>query len=437
MKNQKRKPFFLLLLFAFFLGVSPAHALADNGESITKTSTAFKIQKATINEIVTGTVVEAKTGEPLIGASVIIEGTSVGSLTDFDGNFSIRVPSFPVTLQVSYIGFIGQNVIVENTNPLRIELAEGISLDQIVVVGSRGKPRTILESPVPIDNINAAELMKSGQNSVDQMINYRVPSYNSSNQTVSDATAHFDPSELRNLGPSRTLVLVNGKRKNQSSLVYVNDTPGKGEVGVDMKSIPVASIERIEVLRDGAAAQYGSDAIAGVINIVLKNSTDGNISIGSGITTQGDGLTYDASVNKGFKVGANGFLNLTGSYYHQDYTDRAGEPGGDGLFGVIFGDDAILNGTDPWIQANPDLGMIVGQPEYDKYSLYANFGSKYSDNKGEFYINGGYTLRDGKSFALYRAPYWITDDAGLLTPPGEEYQGFQPTFETTIIVLIT
>ena len=164
----------------------------------------------------------------------------------------------------------------------------GCLIDEIVVVGTRGKPRTILESPVPIDNINAAELAKSGQTSIDQMINYRVPSYNSSNQTISDATAHFDPSELRNLGPSRTLVLVNGKRKNQSALVYVNDTPGKGEVGVDMKSIPTSAIERIEVLRDGAAAQYGSDAVAGVINIVLKERTDLSASIGSGITTEGD-----------------------------------------------------------------------------------------------------------------------------------------------------
>ena len=139
--------------------------------------------------------------------------------------------------------------------------------------------------------------------------------------------------ELRNLGPSRTLVLVNGKRKNQSSLVYVNDTPGKGEVGADMKSIPAEAIERIEVLRDGAAAQYGSDAIAGVINIVLKNSADrGSITANTGITTEGDGLTYDVGINKGLKIGSNGFLNLTGSYYHQDYTNRAGEPGGDGPF---------------------------------------------------------------------------------------------------------
>lgn len=381
---------------------------------------------------VSGIVSDAD-GFPLIGVSVQEKGTDNGTVTDENGAFSLSPSSYPATLVYTYVGYAEQSVVYSSASSgVAVTMAAGVGLDEIVVTGSRGKPRTILESAVPVDNINAAELVKSGKTSVDQMINYRVPSYNSSNQTISDATAHFDPSELRNLGPSRTLVLVNGKRKNQSALVYVNDTPGKGEVGVDMKSIPTDAIERVEVLRDGAAAQYGSDAVAGVINIVLKDKTQGNISVGTGITTEGDGLTYDASINKGIALGENTTLNLTGSYYHQDNTNRAGEPGGDGLFGRIFGDDAILNGTHPWIQKNPDLGMTIGQPEYDKYSAFANLESKYAGDKGEFYVFGGYTYRDGKSYALYRAPYWITDDAGLLTPDGQEYQGFQPTFETAV-----
>ena len=372
---------------------------------------------------INGTVIDDSNGEALIGASVFVAGGNSGTVTDVNGNFSLNVAALPVTLTISYTGYLSQRIEANSKEMGDIRLQSGLMIDEIVITGSRGKPRTILESPVPIDNINAADLLTSGQSSIDQIINYKVPSYNSTNQTISDATAHFDPSELRNLGPSRTLVLINGKRKNQSALVYVNDTPGKGEVGVDMKSIPTAAIERIEVLRDGAAAQYGSDAVAGVINVVLKERTTGEVNVGAGITTEGDGLTYEADINKGFKVGA-GYLNLTGSYYHQDYTDRAGEPGADALFGV--------DGTNPWIQENPDLGMIVGQPEYDKYSALANFGLPYSGNKGKFYLTGAYTYRDGKSFALYRVPYWITDDAGLLTPDGETYQGFQPTFETSI-----
>ena len=373
---------------------------------------------------ISGTIKD-NTGSPLIGATVYEPSSGRGTIANLEGVFEFSVAQLPTTIEVSFIGYKTQALEI-STSKIDVVLSENTNnLDQVVIVGTRGKSRTVITSPVPIDNINASELISSGQSSVDQMINYRVPSYNSTNQTISDATAHFDPSELRNLGPSRTLVLVNGKRKNQSALVYVNDTPGKGEVGVDMKSIPVSAIERIEVLRDGASAQYGSDAIAGVINIILKERPSPfSVNIGSGITTEGDGLTYNADINKGFLVGKNGYLNLTGSYYHQDYTDRAGEPGRDDLFGV--------DATNEFIQANPDLGMTVGQPEYDKYSAAANFGMPYNDGLGKFYITGSYTLREGKSFALYRTPYWIPSDFGLLTPAGETYDGFQPTFETTI-----
>jgi iron complex outermembrane receptor protein len=382
---------------------------------------------------ITGRVTDAESGDALIGATVVIPNTIRGTTTDLDGNFAMTVPALPVTLRISSVGYRASTVTVSTDAPVAVALAPGIELDEMVVVGSRGEPRTVLTSMVPIDNINARELQESGQLTIDQMLNFKVPSYNSSHQTISDATAHFDPSELRNMGPSRTLVLVNGKRKNQSALVYVNDTPGKGEVGVDMKSIPASAIERIEVLRDGASALYGSDAIAGVINIILKERQTGSFEAGTGVTTEGDGLTYSADVNKGFALNGGGNLNITASYYHQDKTDRAGEPGGDGLFGVIFGDDAILNGSHPWIQANPDLGMTVGQAAYDKGSLFANFSKPLSDGAAELYAFGGGSLRQGTSFALYRAPYWITDDSGLLTPAGETYQGFQPTFETDII----
>ena len=383
-------------------------------------------------ETLTGSVLDAESNEPIPGATIVVLGTVRGTAANAEGAFALTVPSLPVALQISSVGYKPQTITVETADFLEVLLAPGIALDGLVVTGSRGQPRTVWDSMVPIDNINAAELMESGQLSVDQMLNYRVPSFNSSHQAISDATAHFDPSELRNLGPSRTLLLVNGKRKNQSSLVYVNDTPGKGEVGMDMKSIPAAAIERIEVLRSGASALYGSDAIAGVVNIILKERESGTVNVNTGVTSEGDGFTYSADVNKGFRLNNGGLLNVTGSFYHQDHTNRAGEPGGDGLFGVIFGDNAILNGTHPWIVDNPDLGMTIGQPEYDKGSIYANFSMPMDDGAAEFYAFGGGTFRSGKSFALYRAPYWITDDSGLLTDAGETYQGFQPTFETQV-----
>ncbi|MEM9930420.1 MAG: TonB-dependent receptor, partial [Bacteroidota bacterium] len=249
---------------------------------------------------------------------------------------------------------------------------------------------------------------------------------------ISDATAHIDPSELRNLGPSRTLVLINGKRKNQSAQVYLNDTPGRGEVGTDMKSIPAAAIERIEVLRDGAAAQYGSDAIAGVVNIILKERTDGQINAQYGVTSEGDGTTYGIDINKGFAVGKNGFLNLTGEYNYQDITDRAGEFAstvGDPLFGIPLGTSDEL---DQYFNDFPDLNMTYGQPEISRLSAMANFGSPYKNGKGELYGNLGYTNRSGKSFAFYRTSYWRDTDFGLLTDGGSPYVGYQPTFESDI-----
>lgn len=405
-----------------------------------------------------GKVIDQETEEPLIGASVSVKGTTTGSATGADGTFSLLIPNLPVDLRVSFIGYESKAVRVESeSTSLVIKLRmEQTTLEDLVIVGSRGRPRTVMASPAPVDNIDIAELKRSGQPTLDQMLTYKIPSYNSTNQTISDATAHFDPSELRNLGPSRTLVLVNGKRKNQSAQVYVNETPGRGEVGTDLKSIPVSAIERIEVLRDGASALFGSDAIAGVINIILKEEVaDYYLSLSTGVTAKGDGFTYNGDLNKGFKIGEKGFLNLTGSFYHQDKTNRAGEPGGDGLFGFLYDVGAIpieaaggfeaspgvvatgaqiRSGDTDWQRKNPGLGMIVGQPEFDKYSGIANFGVTHSI--GKFYATTGYTRRNGTSFALYRTPYWPgipTDAASNPLYDGKGiYQGFQPTFETEI-----
>ena len=326
---------------------------------------------------VTGTVTEASSGNSLPGANVIVKGTTNGTITDFDGKFSVNVDAFPATLVVSSVGYTTQEVSVASAQDISIALQDGVALDEVILLGNRSKPRTILDSPVPIDNIGVQELRNSGQPTIERMLTFTVPSFNSQNQAISDATAHYDPADLRGLGPSRTLVLVNGKRKNHSAQVYLNRTPGKGEVGVDLKSIPAAALKRVEVLRDGASAQYGSDAIAGVINMVLREDVGTTtVNLSSGVTSEGDGFNLGADINTGLKVGDNGgFLNMTFAYYQQEETNRAGTPGEDVLFGV--------DGTNPWIQDNPDLGMTVGQPEYDLYSFAANFGMPYGDGNGE------------------------------------------------------
>ena len=379
-------------------------------------------------QTVSGTVLD-DSSQPLPGVTVVVKGTTTGAVSDFDGNFSISASNGDV-LVFSYVGFNTQEVTVSGSR-VNITMKAGVALDEIILVGNRAKPRTILDSPVPVDNISVAELRSTGQPTVDKMLTYKVPSFNSTNQTISDATAHFDPADLRGLGPSRTLVLVNGKRKNQSALVYINDTPGKGEVGVDLKSIPAAAIERIEVLRDGASAQYGSDAIAGVINMVLKRDVEyTTVNVATGITTEGDGFTFSADVNTALKAGDNGeYINLTFAYYEQEETNRAGTPGEDVLFGVLADDPTWGS----WLSANPDLGMTVGQPEIKKLDAFFNAGIPFKNGKGEFYTFGGVTYRTGKSFALYRVPYWIPDTFNLLHEAGTTYQGFQPTFETKIL----
>lgn len=380
---------------------------------------------------INGNVSEASSGQPLPGANIVIKGTATGTTTDFDGNFTLTVQDFPVTLVISSVGFATQEINLTESTFVQVSLQDGLFLDEVVITGTRSKPRTILDSPVPIDNIGVTELRNTGQPTVDKMLTYKVPSFNSTNQTISDATAHFDPADLRGLGPSRTLVLVNGKRKNLSALVYINDTPGKGEVGVDLKSIPAAAIERIEVLRDGASAQYGSDAIAGVINMILRRDVEfTSVNVKSGITTEGDGFTLGADVNTGFKLGDNGgFINLTAGYFQQEETNRAGEPGEDVLFGIAADDPDWSS----WLQANPDLGMTVGQPEIRKTDIFLNMALPFNNGGGEFYTFGGFTFRKGKSFALFRAPYWVPDPFNLLHEPGTTYNGFQPTFETDIL----
>ena len=235
---------------------------------------------------VSGTVTDAS--EALIGVSMAIEGNSIGTATDIDGNYSITLDPGSYTLVASYVGYsnISKNFDISAGESIELNyiMQSGILIDEIVVTGTRAFGRTNTDSPVPVDVINVAEITaKGGQISVNEILNVTAPSFTSQSQTVSDGTDHIDPASLRGLGPDQVLVLINGKRRHNTSLLNVNGTVGAGSVGTDMNSIPAAAIKRIEVLRDGAAAQYGSDAIAGVINIVLKGKTEGlELGISSG-----------------------------------------------------------------------------------------------------------------------------------------------------------
>ena len=280
---------------------------------------------------VTGKVTDAD-NQPLPGVSITIEGTSRGTSTDFNGTYTIMVQSSE-NLIFSYVGYNEKKLQMDGTKTFNVVLSAGVELKEILVVGSRNPNRTAVDTAVPVDIIDVTELVTAGpQVNLNQILNYVAPSFTSNTQTISDGTDHIDPASLRGLGPDQVLVLINGKRRHNSSLVNVNGTFGRGSVGTDLNAIPAASIERIEVLRDGAAAQYGSDAIAGVINIVLKRSTNTlNLSVTSGANfaknandqTGGvDGETTNVSANYGLQLGdKGGFINFTGDFdVREDYS---------------------------------------------------------------------------------------------------------------------
>jgi len=394
---------------------------------------------------VTGVVTD-ENGDPIPGAAIIIIGTNNGTSTDFDGNYSLEVHKGD-KLKYSNVGYKPVIIEMDGSPKLDVVLKSGVMLDEVVLTGNRSKPRTVLDSPVPIDNINFKDLEQSGKTQVEEMLTYKVPSFNSQTQPITDATAHFDPADLRGLGPSRTLVLINGKRKNQAAQIYLNGTPGKGEVGIDLKSFPSNAVERIEVLRDGASAQYGSDAIAGVINIILKDHTQfTEVNSLAGLTSKGDGFKMGVDVNSSFGLGK-GNVNFSFEHYQQEITNRAGKPGTRDLPPppdvADYGNDpnnpdyikevAYYSNLLEWANRHPDLGMIVGQPKLRKNSILFNVTYPVGENS-EFYTFHTFTERTGTSFAYYRAPYWRPDvqQAEFLTPY-ENFVGYHPTFETEVL----
>jgi len=251
--------------------------------------------------------------DPLPAVTIIVKGTTNGTSTDFDGNYSMEVSQGDV-LVFSFVGFDDQEIVMDGSTTMNVTMTSGVSLDEVVIVGTRNKNRSAIDTPVPVDVIDITELLASSpQVNLNQILNYVAPSFSSNTQTISDGTDHIDPASLRGLGPDQVLVLINGKRRHTSSLVNVNGTFGRGSVGTDLNAIPTASIARVEVLRDGASAQYGSDAIAGVINIVLKRNT-GELSVavtaGANFSQNAndlkggfDGETINIGVNYGISLG--------------------------------------------------------------------------------------------------------------------------------------
>ena len=405
---------------------------------------------------VSGTISESN-GSPLPGVSVVIKGTASGTVTDANGKFSLKAPAGATTLTLTFVGFASQDVAIPASGILNVTMAASENeLDAVVVTtGSRNSQRTITDSALPIDILSAKDLQSTGQTSFDKALQYRVPSFNTVNTPVNDATTLLDPYEIRNMGPSRSLILINGKRKNLSSLLYVQFSPGRGETGVDLSAIPTDAIKRVEILRDGASAQYGSDAIAGVMNVILKDKYDfSTLNINAGITSKGDGGTYGVSLNSGSNLGDKGYLNYTMAFSQQNNAVRSGkvdlntelETFGNGVGKTTPQNTLITN----YLKDYPTAGNINGTGDIAAAKFVINTGLKISE-KGEIYANGAFVTKKVVSNANFRTPYW-RQDRGLLHKPTDNggknyltaatlafpsdgvdlykgYIGYMPTFE--------
>ena len=287
-------------------------------------------------------------GEPLVGVTVLERGTSNGTITAPDGTFTLNYSRVDAVIVFSYTGYATQEVVTDGRSELNIAMEQDDTwLDQIVIVGSRRANRTQTETPVPVDVISmGAVTLSTARADVTSLLNYTAPSFNYNKQSGSDGADHIDLATLRGLGPDQTLVLVNSKRRHQTAFVSVFGTRGRGNSGTDLSAIPVQAIDRVEILRDGASAQYGSDAIAGVMNIILKknvrsfsadfgvsgyyddeynpafdDSRSGNYEIEDGKKL--DGLLYSVGANYGLPLGGRGgVVNLTLNYANQGKTFR-------------------------------------------------------------------------------------------------------------------
>ena len=361
---------------------------------------------------VTGTVVDAN-GIALPYVNVVEKGTANGTITSDDGAYTIEVAE-NATLVFSYIGFTSQEIEVAGMTAIDVTLTEGEALETVVLVGSRSPKRTVVNTAVPIDVIDLDEVTTQiGKVVINELLQYAAPSFNANKQSGSDGADHIDPASLRGLGPDQTLVLINGKRRHQSSLINIFGTRGRGNTGTDLNAIPASAIKRIEVLRDGAAAQYGSDAIAGVINIVLKDNIDkltGSVSYGA-YSTNADVDTSD------FQDGDYGVWNTDG--FRLD-TDKDGNAIGEDKnfdggsvkvaanYGFGIGErGGFANFTTEYLNKEKtlrpafDFRKGFGEAAIEGFNFFGNAVIPVNDNT-EVYAFGGRNYRDTDAYAFTR-----------------------------------
>lgn len=376
---------------------------------------AAAAQPASAQASLTGRVTDAGSGEALAGATIRVVGSQAGTMTRADGTYRLTLPVGTHQVRATFLGYAARTEAVTLTvagvaATRNFALTRtGIALDQVVVTGSRRVDRTVVEAPAPVDVFSAEDIAQTGLTETSQIIQMLAPSFNFPRPSVNDGTDHIRPATLRGLGPDQVLVLLNGKRRHNTALVHVNQSVGRGSTSVDFNAIPANAIERIEILRDGAAAQYGSDAIAGVINIILKSSAGASVSgsVGQrysstyGTTTNGtavtfgerdfrDGRVLQADANLGWSFRGDGFLHLSGEFRDRERTNRTRV---DTSAQCLAGDTRCTNPRhhQSWA-GDPETQDRIG---FFNAALPLNNGMRV-------YGSGGVSVRDGLAAGFFR-----------------------------------
>ena len=311
----------------------------------------------------------------------LLEGTELAVVTDESGAVSIRSRS----------SLVAKETQTQDTEKKTEEGGNG--LEKIAVVGTRNSPRSAVDSPVPLDVIGSETLNSQGNSDVLSMLSVMVPSLNVNDQPINDASSLVRPANLRGMSSDHTLLLLNGKRRHRSAVItFLGGGLSDGAQGPDISVIPAYALKQVEVLRDGAAAQYGSDAIAGVINFVLKDAREGgHVALKVGGYSEGDGELFQVQLNKGFAIGENGFLNATAEYRQQNGTSRSVQRV-DAQNLIDQGNVFIASPSQVWgaLDVNEDIKLAL------------NAGAEIS-SKSQFYsfataarreINGGFYFRN-------------------------------------------
>jgi iron complex outermembrane receptor protein len=383
--------------------------------------------------VLSGTVTTREDGLALPGATVSVESLSVQATTDAEGHYTLALPASavgkPVEVKVTASGLkMKTSTIQVSAGAMSQDFALGLGFSEEITVGSRAAGAEA-EKAVPVDVLTQRQILTTGASETNAILAALAPSFNFPRPTLSDGADTVRPATLRGLGPDQVLVLLNGKRRHQSAHIPTSGVIGRGSTGVDLNAIPASAIEKVEVLRDGAAAQYGSDAIAGVINVVLKSGPSPftlNAKLGTTIGTwtntqnqevdHNDGELLDTSATYGFRVGR-GALTASAEYRDRNPTNRASPDVRD------------------QVRAGDALNNAVPQPNHhwgdsDERNIMTFLNGTVPVNASETvwaYAFGGWSQRKGSHGGFYRraldARNW----------PSIYPLGFLPTIEPTVV----